>query len=75
MEFENPEYDRDDIGKCEVGTHFVDEEEFHGRLTNQYGALEDLTGNTLEEHKNNVVKLMVKRFYEKKSRTYEFWWG
>ena len=25
MEFENPEYDRDDIDKCEVGTHFVDE--------------------------------------------------
>ena len=42
----------------------MDGEETHRMLTNQYGALKDLTGNTLDEHKNNMVKMMVKRFYE-----------
>ena len=62
MEFENQEYYRDDIDKGEVGTPFVDEEEFYRKLTNQYEAMVDLTGNTLEENKNNVVKMIVKRF-------------
>ena len=64
MEFENHEYYRDDIDEGEVGTPFVDEEEFYRMLSNQHEAMVDLTGNTLEENKNNVVKMIVKRFYK-----------
>ena len=65
-EFENPEFDRDDYDKDETDEKsFMDEEDFQRTLNNQYKALDDLKGNTLEEHTTKLLKMMVDRFYER----------
>ena len=65
-EFENPEFDRDDYDKDETDEKsFMDEEDFQRTLNNQYKALDDLKGNTLEEHTTKLLKMLVKRFYER----------
>ena len=68
-EFENPEFDRDDYDKDDVDEtdekSFMDEEDFQRILNSQYKALKDLKGNTLEEHTMTLLKMMVKRFYER----------
>ena len=48
FEFENPEYDRDELDRddIEVQKTFADEKEFQRTLDNQYKALDNLTGNT-----------------------------
>ena len=68
-EFENPEFDRDDYDKDDVDEtdekSFMDEEDFQRTLNNQYKALDNLKGNTLEEHTTKLLKMMVDRFYER----------
>ena len=67
-EFENPTSDDENIDKDidEVPeTSFTDETEFQRTLTNQYEALNDLRGETQNEHRLNLLKMMVKRFYER----------
>ena len=65
MEFENPEFDDYDNIDEEPETSFVDDEQFQRTLNNQYKALDNLTGNTQEEHRKTLVKMMLKRFYER----------
>ena len=67
VEFENPEFDRDDIDRDEVDTtlKFVDDTEFHRIMTNQYESLNNLTGETRETKRNNLMRMRVKRFYER----------
>ena len=65
-EFGNPEFDRDDYDKDETDEKsFMDEEEFQRTLNNQYKALNDLKGNTQVEHTMKLMKMLVKRFYER----------
>ena len=67
-EFENPTFDDEDIDKDineEPETSFTDETEFQRTLTNQYEALSNLRGKTQNEHRLNLLKMMVKRFYER----------
>ena len=65
VEFENPEFDRYDIDRDEVDTGFVDYTEFHRIMTNQYESLNNLTGETRETERNNLMRMTVKRFYER----------
>ena len=67
-EFENPTFDDEDIDKDideEPETSFTDETEFQRTLTNQYEALNNLRGETQNKHRLNLLKMMVKRFYER----------
>ena len=67
-ELENPTFDDEDIDKDideEPETSFTDETEFQRTLTNQYEALNNLRGKTQNEHRLNLLKMMVKRFYER----------
>jgi len=48
---------------------FTDEEQFQRILKNQYEALNNLTGDTQEEHRQILVKMMVKQFYERNQKT------
>ena len=67
-EFENPTFDYEDIDKDideEPETSFTDETEFQRTLTNQYEALNNLRGETQSEHRLNLLKMMLKRFYER----------
>ena len=67
-EFENPTFDDEEIDKDideEPETSFTDEIEFQRTLSNQYEALDNLTGETQNEHRLNLLKMMVKRFYER----------
>ena len=66
-EFENPTFDDEDIDKDideEPETSFTDETEFQRTLTNQYEALNNLRGKTQNKQRLNLLKMMVKRFYE-----------
>ena len=65
VEFENQEFDRDDINRDEVDNGFMDDTEFHRIMTNQYESLNNLTGETRETEKNNLMKMTVKRFYDR----------
>ena len=65
VEFENPEFDRDDIDRDEVDNGFMDDTEFHRIMTNQYESLNNLTGETRETERNNLMKMTVKRFYDR----------
>ena len=65
VQFENPEFDRDDIDRDEVDTGFVDNTEFHRIMTNQYESLNNLKGETRETERNNLMRMTVKRFYER----------
>ena len=47
---------------------FTDEEQFQRILKNQYEALNNLTGDTQEEHRQILVKMMVKQFYERNKK-------
>ena len=67
-EFENPTFDDEDIDKDineEPETSFTDETEFQRTLTNQYEALNNLRGETQNKQRLNLLKMMVKRFYER----------
>ena len=67
-EFENPTFDDEDIDKDideEPETSFTDETEFQRTLTNQYKALNNLRGETQNKQRLNLLKTMVKRFYER----------
>ena len=67
-EFENPTFDDKDIDKDideESETSFTDETEFQRTLTNQYEALNNLRGETQNKQRLNLLKMMVKRFYER----------
>ena len=67
-EFENPTFDDEEIDKDideEPETSFTDETEFQRTLTNQYEALSNLRGETQNEHRLNLPKMMVKLFYER----------
>ena len=64
-EFENPTFDDEDIDNEEPETSFTDETEFQRTLTNQYEALNNLRGETQNKHRLNLLKMMVKRFYER----------
>ena len=64
--FENPTFDEDheDIDKDtdeEPDTSFADQR----MLTNQYEALNNLRGETQNKHRLNLLKMIVKRFYER----------
>ena len=48
---------------------FTDEERFQRILKNQYEALNNLTGDTQEEHRQILVKMMVKQFYERNQKS------
>ena len=65
VEFENPDFDRDDIDRDEVDTGFVDDTEFHRIMTNQYESLNNLTGETRETVRNTLMRMTVKRFYDR----------
>ena len=67
-EFENPTFNEEDIDKDideEPETSFTDETEFQRTLTNQYEALNNLRGETQNKQRLNLLKMMVKRFYER----------
>ena len=67
-EFENPTFDDEDIDKDideEPETSLTDETEFQRTLTNQYEALNILRGETHNKQRLNLLKMMVKRFYER----------
>ena len=67
-EFENPTFDDEDIDKDideEPETSFTEETEFQRTLTDQYEALNNFRGETQNEHRLNLLKMMVKRFYER----------
>ena len=67
-EFENPTFDDEDIDKNideEPETSFTDETEFQRTLINQYGALNNLRGKTQNKHRLKLLKMMLKRFYER----------
>ena len=67
-EFENPTFDDEDIDKDideEPETSFTNKTEFQRTLTNQYEAINNLRGKTQNEHRLNLLKMMVKRFYER----------
>ena len=62
-EFKNPTFDDEDIDKDineEPETSFTDETEVQRTLTNQYEALNNLRGETQNEHRLNLLKMMVK---------------
>ena len=63
-EFENPTFDDEDIDE-EPETSFTDETEFQRTLTNQYEALNNFRGKTQNKQRLNLLKMMVKRFYER----------
>ena len=66
--FENPTFDDEDIDKDideEPETSFTDETEFQRTLTNQYEALNNLRGETQNKQRLNLLKMMVRRFYER----------
>ena len=65
VEFENPEFDRDDIDGDEVDNGFMDDTEFHRIISNQYESLNNLTGETRETERNNLMKMTMKRFYDR----------
>ena len=74
-EFENPTFDDEDIDKDideEPETSFTDETEFQRTLTNQYEALNNFRGETQNEHRLNLLKMMVKRFYERNQEPVRF---
>ena len=67
-EFEKPTFDDEDIDKDideEPEPSLTDETEIQRPLTNQYEALNNLRGKTQNEHRLNLLKMMVKRFYER----------
>ena len=65
VEFENPEFDRDDIDADEVDNGFMNSPECHRIMANQYESLNKLTGETQETERNNLMKMTVKRFYDR----------
>ena len=67
-EFENPTFEDEDKDKDideKPETSFTDETECQRTLINQYDALNNLRGETQNEHRLNLLKKMVKRFYER----------
>ena len=74
FEFENPEFDRDELDRDDIEEQetFADEKEFHRTLENQYKALDNLTGNTREEHTKTLVKMMLEKFYERNQEPVRF---
>ena len=73
-EFENPVFDRDELVRDDIeeSETFADEKEFHRILDNQFKALNNLTGYTREEHKNTLVKMMLKKFHERNQEPVRF---
>ena len=65
VEFENAELDRDDIDRDEVDTGFKYDTEFHRIMTNKYESLNNLTGETRETERNNLMRMTVKRLYDR----------
>ena len=75
-EFENPTFDEDheDIDEIdeEPETSSADDTDFQRTLTTQYKALNDLRGETQNEHRLKLLKLMVKQFYERNQEPVRF---
>ena len=50
-------FDRDELERdIEESETFAEEKEFHRTLDNPYKAVDNLTGNTREEHTKTLVK-------------------
>ena len=67
-EYENPEFDKDDYDK-EAETSFTDEEQFQRIFDTQYKALDTFTGSDRDEQEKTLLKMLVKRFYERNQET------
>ncbi|MCU7940989.1 MAG: hypothetical protein KZQ68_17070 [gamma proteobacterium symbiont of Bathyaustriella thionipta] len=68
-EFDNPvfeDHDEDDYDN-EIGDEFsiTNDQEFHKAMTSQYEALDNLRGEDYDDHLMKLIKLLVKRFYER----------
>ena len=76
FDFENPtiDEDRDEIDEIneEPETSFTDETDFQRILTNQYDVLNNLTGETQNKQRLKLLKMMVKRFYERNQEPVRF---
>ena len=76
FDFENPTFDEDRDHTDEINeepeTSFTDETDFQRILTNQYDALNNLTGETQNEQRLKLLKMMVKRFYERNQEPVRF---
>ena len=77
-DFENRTFneDHEDIAKAideEQETSLTDETEFQRTLINQYETLNNLRDAIQNEHRLKLLKMIVKRFYERNQEPVEFY--
>ena len=59
--------------KKEPETSFTDKEEFQRALTNQYETLNNLRREIKNEHRIKLLKIIMKRFYERNQEISRSW--